>query len=111
MREISYMAEMAYLGTELSPADCSLEVVVGGFNDSLAPFAKQLFSMIANFECTDKVLFDIQYEKLMRGYQNIQKAQPYQLLVNYSTPFLSTRGINLDELLPTLQSVTFEEFL
>lgn len=40
MREISYMAEMAYLGTDLSPGDCSLELVVGGFNDSLAPFAK-----------------------------------------------------------------------
>lgn len=53
MREISYMAEMAYLGSSISPGDCSLEMSVGGFNDSLARYTIQLFELIANFKCTD----------------------------------------------------------
>lgn len=39
MRELNYMAEMAYLGSSVSAGENCLEVYVGGYNDSLPNYA------------------------------------------------------------------------
>ncbi|KAL4508543.1 hypothetical protein ABPG72_003847 [Tetrahymena utriculariae] len=111
MREISYMAEMAYLRQSLNVVDSALILSVGGYNDSLPQYVKQIFTIVSNFNQTDKTKFDIQYERIMRQYQNISKMQPYQLILNYAQPLLITNGINPDELQPALQNIKFDDYL
>lgn len=68
LREMTYMAEMAYLASSVSAGECSLDISIGGFNDSLAEYTERLFKIIAAFECVNRSEFNMQHEKLMRGY-------------------------------------------
>jgi secreted Zn-dependent insulinase-like peptidase len=57
LREFSYMAEMAYLGTSIEPSMCCLNISIGGYNDSLEKYVQELFEKIGLFSNVEKEKF------------------------------------------------------